>query len=109
MDFVNPFKEGDILVSSWGYDQTNVDFYQVTKVLKKSVKIRKISSKMLPAGEGYSSMSGMVVAVKDGFIEDSKEQLKRVSGFNGGGYVSLSSYSGAYKWDGKPEYCSWYA
>lgn len=33
---------GDILVSSWGYDQTNIDFYQVVGVTAKSVKIRAI-------------------------------------------------------------------
>ncbi len=30
-EFKHDFKAGDILVSSWGYDQTNVDFYQVNK------------------------------------------------------------------------------
>ncbi|MCP4521001.1 MAG: hypothetical protein GY827_04795 [Cytophagales bacterium] len=29
-------KVGDILVTSWGYDQTNVDFYQVTKLIGKA-------------------------------------------------------------------------
>lgn len=40
-NFVNPFIVGDILVDSWGYDQTNIDFYEVTKVGKKSIKIRR--------------------------------------------------------------------
>ena len=38
-------KVGDILCSSWGYDQTNVDFYIVTEVVgKNSVKIAKVSN-----------------------------------------------------------------
>ena len=34
---------GTVLVSSWGYDQTNIDFYEVTKATAKTVMIRPIS------------------------------------------------------------------
>jgi hypothetical protein len=42
--WVNPLKVGEILHSSWGYDQTNVEFYVVTKVSGKRVWIRQIAS-----------------------------------------------------------------
>lgn len=36
-------KVGDLLSSSWGYDQTNIDFYQVVEVIgAHTVKIEKI-------------------------------------------------------------------
>ncbi|MBO0596960.1 hypothetical protein I2485_07020 [Nesterenkonia sp. E16_7] len=35
---------GTVLVSSWGYDQTNIDFYEVTKATPKTVLIRPIST-----------------------------------------------------------------
>lgn len=39
------FQEGHILVSSWGYDQTNVDWYEVTKVVgARTIEIRKIAA-----------------------------------------------------------------
>lgn len=41
----NLLKVGDILYSSWGYDQTNIDFYEVVKVLPKSVVIREIGAR----------------------------------------------------------------
>ncbi len=41
--FVNPFKMGQIFYDSWGYDQTNVNFFQITEVGRKSVKIREIA------------------------------------------------------------------
>ncbi len=41
--WVNPLKVGDILHSSWGYDQTNVEFYAVTKVSGRRVWIREIA------------------------------------------------------------------
>jgi hypothetical protein len=36
-------KVGQVLVSSWGYDQTNVDFYEIAELVgKRSAKIAKI-------------------------------------------------------------------
>ena len=35
----NPVKVNDIFYSSWGYDQTNIDFYMVVEVTKSSVKV----------------------------------------------------------------------
>ncbi|HEM6529954.1 TPA: hypothetical protein U2E05_000868 [Streptococcus suis] len=35
---------GDILYISWGYEQTNIDFYQVMKTTKNSISILKIKS-----------------------------------------------------------------
>jgi hypothetical protein len=37
-------KVGDILVSGWGYDQTNTGYYEVPRVVSaKSVEIQKIA------------------------------------------------------------------
>ena len=39
-------KEGDIFYSSWGYDQTNIDYYKVTKLIgKASVELVPIESR----------------------------------------------------------------
>jgi len=38
-------KIGDIFVSSWGYDQTNVDFYKVTRTTKCTADLVKIGCK----------------------------------------------------------------
>ena len=37
---------GAILYSSWGYDQTNIDFYMVTRTTKSSAWIVPMSSRM---------------------------------------------------------------
>ena len=40
-------KIGDIFYSSWGYDQTNIDYYMVTKIIGKTfVEIQKIESQL---------------------------------------------------------------
>jgi len=46
------FKVGDPLYQSWGYDQTNIDFYEVVEVLPKSVKVRPISQITVEGSEG---------------------------------------------------------
>ena len=40
----NTLVVGDILSASWGYEQTNVDFYEVTEVAGQHVIIRKIGA-----------------------------------------------------------------
>ena len=68
LSFQHSLKIGDILYSSWGYDQTNIDFYQVIGIIGKHVKIKEIESSMPNGEEGF--MTGQVIAVKDKFIND---------------------------------------
>ena len=35
-------KVGDIFRASWGYDQTNIDFYECVKVIGKMIEVREI-------------------------------------------------------------------
>jgi hypothetical protein len=51
------FKVGDALYASWGYDQTNIDFFEVIEILPKSVKVRPISQIMVDGSEGFMSES----------------------------------------------------
>lgn len=96
---------GDILDSSWGYEQTNVDFYQVTAVVgKRTIKIRKISHEMVEDSMISHGMACDVVPVKDSFIGE--EMTKVVTS---GDHISFNSYRGASKWNGRPCYNSWYA
>lgn len=120
-EMVNPFKVGDIVSNSWGYDQTNVDFYQVVEVGKKSVKLRSIGQKSVPGTQGF--MCENVVPVKDKFLSKSTHEnhykdgnppftkiLKAYKNKSGGIDVYLSFKHGSgNKWGGQPLYNSWYA
>lgn len=99
-------KMGDIFVCSWGYDQTNVDFYQITKIKgTQTVEVTEIASSM-PGGEtGF--MTGHVIAHPNHF--KGKPIIKRVSVYNGKPSLRISSFEYATPWDGKPERTSWYA
>ena len=103
-NIVNGLKVGDILHYSWGYEQTNCDFFQVVEVLPKSVKIREIGSKMVEGGGG-SSMSCHSVPVPDSFPANAPVMLKKLGDSTGVGMP----HGYARLWDGKPKYESWYA
>ena len=68
---------GDIVYSSWGYEQTNVDFYQVVQVVSaKSVRVRRISRRTIETG----FMCGITRALKDEFCPDAPMLLCRAEG-----------------------------
>ena len=88
---------GDIFVSSWGYDQTNIDFYQVVRTTKTMIVIRKIDKKLV-GGRGEPQEKVMPVAN----TMKGPELRKKLKEYRGRPYVTLNSYASAYKWDGKP-------
>ena len=98
---------GDIFVSSWGYEQTNVDFYQVVEKKGSSVVIREICARSIDTKPGFSPMSDHVVAVKDAFCDHAEPMLKRVQFSNNEPSLKIKSYAWAYKWDGREQYRSW--
>ena len=69
-------KEGDIYVASWGWEQTNVDAYQVVAKKGASVVLREIALESIEGSEGF--MSDRVRPVKDAFIGE--EFKKRIVG-----------------------------
>ena len=93
-------KVGDVFVESWGYDQTNVDFYQVTKTTKKMVEIKPIAGKTV--GDGHSTR--VVPDVGNfigGYIAEKKVgSRKLVQQYENGGetttFLTMSSYSTAH-------------
>ena len=68
---------GEILSSSWGYEQTNCDFYQIVKVSDKSIWLREIETESKPC----NYMSYEVKPLKDKFKEDSKVIRKTIKNY----------------------------
>jgi hypothetical protein len=86
---------GDILYSSWGYDQTNIDFYKVKRLAGKTmVELVPIESKLAETLQN-SPYQDMVVPYP---ANEGKPFRRKIQG----DYVRLNSYSGASLWDGKP-------
>lgn len=110
-DFNHNFYNGQILYSSWGYEQTNLSYYQIVGFKGKSVILRKIVKKEISQ---TSWASGMYEPVKNGFKgEPFVKRIVPSVGYNGqiSYHISMGDCVGRlmeYK-EGQQNYCSWYA
>jgi len=100
--FRHVLKTGDILEASWGYDQTNVDFYEVIEVKGKMVGLKEIGSRVCQATGPMSANVTPVPGKYYGEIFFRKVLM--------GNYVNIDNRKvrQAGIWDGKPSYSSWY-
>jgi hypothetical protein len=94
-------KVGDVFVNTWGYEQTNADFYQVVGVTPKTVIVREIENQERETG----FMSGYAEPVKDGF--KGPEQRKKPYEWSGRTYLP-AKHGSCELWDGRPVPVSWY-
>lgn len=117
-------KVGDTLYSSWGYDQTNIDFYKVVKVSEFSVWIQETGKEIVEvtgwAHERVVPTDSTTYQVRN--WDSEKDEWDNVNHFitktypisrhkikhfdwkdEESYYVTLNSFSHASLWDGKPK------
>lgn len=122
-------KVGDIFSASWGWEQTNVNFFQVIELVGEcSVRVREVYLEMIDekptcgmaADRTYKLTKEILPPVSSNFINDEeKGDLKRIKpGYykdpktaNENCFFILTDYANAYKCNGETvtEYESWYA
>jgi len=99
---LNELKTGQILVASWGYDQTNIDFYQVVKgaEIGKFAQIKSIPAKL----SGYAGYNERYL-LPDTEAKNDGDKIfkKKVQSTRGEIYIALSNYCFAYVWNNKPK------
>lgn len=121
---VNKFgvKVGDLFKMSWGWEQTNVNFFQVLELVgQASVRVREVSPAIVDE-EAVSGMSGnyryevpselLPPLSSSCFVEDQElGDLHRVTlGYKGKPTIKFSKgYYTATPYDGGTVYVSWYA
>lgn len=103
VELANNVKVGDLFVDSWGYEQTQVDCYQVVaKPTAKTVIVREVSTETVEGSEGM--MCRNVRAVPNAFIGE--EMKKRIDNYGG---FKTSSFSSARPTTAEDtHYNSWY-
>lgn len=103
----NPYKVGDIVCISWGYDMTIVQFYKVTRTTPSKVGLAEIEAK-----ETYTGyLSGTCTPVPEKVIAGNnspysahEDALYKVTPYG----IRIPSYRGghdyktAYKYNGTP-------
>ena len=73
------FKVGDVLRSSWGYDQTNIDWYEVTEVNGAHIIIREIAA----MSEENGWMTGKCAPVPGDYIGEPMQRRPTSDGVIG--------------------------
>lgn len=94
---------GTILHNSWGYDQTNCDFYQVVRREGRTAWVREICGEKVPGSDGYDCCR--MRACPDQFREKSPE-IRKIIGRYG---VQFEFGSTSITTPAETHYCSWYA
>lgn len=98
---ISALQVGAVFSSSWGYEQTNVDFYRVTKVTRATITLEQIDSCYQATGP----LTGQVTPDLDS--PGRKPITRRLRHI--GGSVRINSFARAHLWDGRPMYVSHYA
>lgn len=96
-------KPGDIWRALWGIEQTNVDFYEVTRTTATMVTLTPIGQR----DEHDGNMGGHTVPIVGKYT--GKPVRRRVKWYGGEPYAYLSDYEIARPWNGKPAYFTTYA
>lgn len=92
---VKKTKVGDIYYSSWGYDQTNIDFYKiVARKGSRSFMLQAIGQTV----DSNGSSQDLVMPYENSY--KGRPVMKRMGAYG----FNLNSFSIATKWDGKPKY-----
>ncbi len=93
------FKVGDIVYSSWGYEQTNIDFYRITKRTKCFATLQPLGSSVVnsPQWAVDNVVPGGELTGKQG------EPFRGRIGVYGGKETSINvKYQVASLWNGNP-------
>jgi len=97
---------GDIFRASWGYDQTNIDYYEVVRVVgAKTVEVRPVAAAAWEQGH----MQGRCVPLPGEFVGPVMRKRVRATGDDGAA-ITINSFTVATRInpvvDGVPAYAS---
>lgn len=103
-------KVGDIFEDSWGYEQTNVEFYMVTKIVSAcKVEIVELGHTQVSV---ESSMSGYVNPDRENRIGEPIQKMVSQDSWekrDGRFHIKIDSCISLTPWDGRPCFqSSWY-
>ena len=102
LDLFPPVVVGSIFSCSWGYDQTNIDFFKVVKLMPKSVRVVQIGSMRAEDSHPHDHSFAVVPNIN---AERGKPMTKRVNkGWRGKAGLTISSFQYASLWDGTPKH-----
>ena len=107
-------KVGDLYVASWGYEQTNLSFFQVVKISAHNAWIIEVAPEVKEESDAawgsrtvsFKTDGGMLTPINATFIKD---QLRGDRKSTKNGTIKITDYAYAHRYDGSGLYQSWYA
>jgi len=92
---------GTVFYTVWGYEQTNVEFYEVTHSTAKMVTVRELETAQT---ENKGEFTGCAVPLKGRYKQNSKPIKRKLdtSHFEQP-IISITSYQLARMWDNRPK------
>lgn len=96
----HPFKAGDIFYSSWGFEQTNIDWYVVLRVTRTQVILQACREDRRYNDE---EMRGITQPVMPAEVCELSDPIRRkvLKYYDDTYMVSINDYAFAHPWDGK--------
>ena len=117
MNKAHAIELGAIFYTSWGYEQTNIEWFEVVKTTAKTVTLRRIAG----AREYCGAMDGYTKPCPGSYVDDFKfdddenaNGIRRIVKNYGWGNedswsCKIDEVRHAHLWDGKPKHFSeWY-
>jgi len=93
-EVIAALKVGDIFYTSWGYDQTNIEFFKIVKISGKRITVKELRQRATQTGRDCGD------CIPDSFFtKDAKEIILGVC--HHGGFSIEGHYAAI--WDGKPK------
>ncbi len=94
---------GTILVTLWGYEQTNREFYQVVRKTATTATVREIEDMII---YNERRMSGEKMPIPDKF--KGPEIRRKIKNYGNGEHIAIKDTILAHLWNGKPAHYSTY-
>ena len=94
----NKVKVGDIFSCSWGYDQTNIDFYKCVGFTPCFMKYVAVNTEIVDSNGESADY------VAPGKKESKTVYKAKLKDYGNGPGFAPTSYSWASKWSGEPVY-----
>lgn len=98
---LHTLKPGDILYASWGWEQTNIDFFEIVEVKNKTLTLQEVGATSV-----YTTGWASDIVIADPENKIGFPFKKRADGFN---RVNLDRCRSLRLYDGKPLHRSSYA
>ena len=109
------FQIGDVIYNTWGWEQTNIEYYQVVDIKGKSIVVQEIAQQEDNRHDSLR-MSAYVLPCKDRFVLEGDKRVEftlRLKAYPDGKVLIVSpsahSYFSFHPWDGVAKCRTWYA